>query len=58
MSGLNASLTGLSRAGAKPTRAAWFLKETMLPEIYWQGMLKGREWMAGPQTSSATIKAA
>ena len=34
--------------GTKPTRAAWFLKEKMLPPIYWNGMLKGREWMAKP----------
>lgn len=34
--------------GTRPTRAAWFLKERMLPLIYWQGMLKGREWMAAP----------
>jgi len=27
--------------GTKPTRAAWFLKEKMLPPIYWQAMLKG-----------------
>lgn len=35
--------------GTKPTRAAWFLKEKMLPPVYWKGMLKGREWMAKPQ---------
>lgn len=34
--------------GRKPTRRAWFLKDRMLPPIYWQGMLKGREWMAAP----------
>jgi sulfide:quinone oxidoreductase len=34
--------------GTRPTRAAWFLKERMLPPIYWQGMLKGHEWMAAP----------
>ncbi len=34
--------------GTRPTRAAWFLKERILPPIYWQGMLKGREWMAAP----------
>jgi sulfide:quinone oxidoreductase len=33
----------------KPSRAAWFLKERMLPTIYWQLMLKGHEWLAGPQ---------
>lgn len=35
--------------GTKPTRAAWFLKEKMLPPIYWQAMLKGKEWMAKPE---------
>lgn len=35
--------------GTKPTRAAWFLKEKMLPPIYWQAMLKGKEWMARPE---------
>ena len=35
--------------GTKPTRAAWFLKEKMLPPIYWQAMLKGKEWMATPE---------
>ncbi len=34
--------------GTKPSKAAWFLKERMLPPIYWQAMLKGREWMAHP----------
>ncbi|MEO0913032.1 MAG: NAD(FAD)-dependent dehydrogenase, partial [Pseudomonadota bacterium] len=35
--------------GTKPTRAAWFLKERMLPPIYWKAMLRGREWMARPE---------
>jgi sulfide:quinone oxidoreductase len=35
--------------GTKPSRAAWFLKERMLPPIYWQAMLKGKEWMAKPE---------
>ena len=35
--------------GTKPTRAAWFLKETVLPPIYWKAMLKGKEWMAKPE---------
>jgi len=34
--------------GTKPTRAAWLLKERILPPIYWQAMLKGKEWMAKP----------
>ena len=35
--------------GTQPTRAAWFLKETLLPPIYWKAMLKGKEWMAKPE---------
>ena len=34
--------------GTKPTRAAWFLKEKLLPPVYWHAMLKGREWLAAP----------
>jgi sulfide:quinone oxidoreductase len=33
----------------EPSRLAWFLKERMLPPIYWQGMLKGREHLARPE---------
>jgi sulfide:quinone oxidoreductase len=33
----------------EPSRLAWFLKERMLPPIYWQGMLKGRETLARPE---------
>ena len=35
--------------GTKPTRAAWFLKERMLPPIYWKAMLRGKEWLARPE---------
>jgi sulfide:quinone oxidoreductase len=35
--------------GTKPSRAAWLLKERILPPLYWQGMLKGREWLAKPE---------
>lgn len=35
--------------GTKPSRAAWILKESVLPYIYWKGMLKGREWLAKPK---------
>lgn len=31
--------------GRKPTRLAWFLKEKMLPGIYFDAMLAGKEWM-------------
>lgn len=34
--------------GRKPTRAAWLLKERMLPPIYWKAMLKGKEWLVRP----------
>ena len=34
--------------GRKPTRLAWWLKERVLPPLYWWGMLKGREWLAKP----------
>lgn len=32
--------------GTRPTRAAWLLKEKALPWLYWDVMLKGREWLA------------
>lgn len=35
--------------GTKPTRAAWFLKEKMLPAIYFDQMLKGIEFLAKPK---------
>lgn len=38
--------------GTKPSAMAWFLKERMLPPIYWSGMLKGREWMAKPKAAA------
>jgi len=34
--------------GTKPSVLAWYLKERLLPPIYWEAMLKGREWMAEP----------
>lgn len=35
--------------GTHPSRLAWLLKERILPPIYWNAMLKGREWLAKPQ---------
>jgi len=35
--------------GLRPTRLAWHLKADLLPWIYWNGMLKGREWLASPE---------
>lgn len=40
--------------GLKPTRRAWFLKEKLLPSIYFDFMLKGREWLAKPLILSHT----
>ncbi len=34
--------------GEKPSRLAWLLKERILPPVYWQAMLRGREWRAKP----------
>ena len=34
--------------GTQPTRAAWYLKDRLLPPIYWHFMLKGREYLAKP----------
>lgn len=35
--------------GTKPTRLAWFLKEKMLPGIYFDMMLRGNEMLANPK---------
>ncbi len=39
--------------GTKPTRAAWLLKEQILPPVYWKAMLRGKEWMAKPEPVTA-----
>jgi sulfide:quinone oxidoreductase len=36
----------------EPSHLAWLLKERMLPPIYWQAMLRGREWLARPQSAA------
>jgi sulfide:quinone oxidoreductase len=33
----------------EPSRLAWFLKERILPPIYWKAMRRGKEWMAKPE---------
>ena len=43
------SFPSLLLNGKKPSRLAWFLKERMLPPIYWNAMLRGKEWMAKPK---------
>lgn len=35
--------------GTRPSRLAWLLKEKLLPAIYFELMLKGREWLARPR---------
>lgn len=42
--------------GTKPSRAAWLLKEKLLPPIYWKAMLRGKEWMAEPEKVVATTQ--
>jgi sulfide:quinone oxidoreductase len=37
--------------GKKPSRKAWQLKERILPVLYWNAMLRGREWLAKPHSS-------
>lgn len=37
--------------GTKPQRLSWLLKSEALPWIYWNGMLKGHEWLAQPAHS-------
>lgn len=39
--------------GTRPSRAAWLLKEHILPQVYWRGMLRGHEWLAKPMKSTA-----
>jgi sulfide:quinone oxidoreductase len=38
--------------GTRATRRAWWLKAKQLPWLYWNGMLKGREWLARPARRS------
>lgn len=39
--------------GTKPQRLPWLLKKDLLPFVYWNGMLKGREWLARPERRQA-----
>ncbi|WP_171123217.1 MULTISPECIES: bifunctional protein tyrosine phosphatase family protein/NAD(P)/FAD-dependent oxidoreductase [unclassified Ruegeria] len=40
--------------GTQPSRAAWLLKERLLPPIYWKAMLRGKEWLAKPEKIKVT----
>jgi sulfide:quinone oxidoreductase len=44
---LQPTLPRLLLEGRKPTWLGWVLKKNLMPWIYWQLMLKGREWLAG-----------
>ncbi len=35
--------------GAKPSALDWYLKGRILPPLYRDAMLKGREWLAKPE---------
>ena len=39
--------------GTRPQKMSWLLKSEALPQIYWHGMLKGREWLAHPHHRAA-----
>ena len=34
--------------GTQPTWLAWFLKKVVMPKLYWDGMLKGKETLVAP----------
>ena len=38
--------------GTQPRRLSWFLKTKILPWVYWNGMLKGREWLVEPEAGA------
>ena len=42
--------------GTQPTWLAWFLKKTVMPRLYWNGMLKGRETLVTPRKLSEIEK--
>ncbi|MCR2835291.1 NAD(P)/FAD-dependent oxidoreductase [Parerythrobacter lacustris] len=39
--------------GTRPRRLSWLLKSEALPWIYWNGMLKGHEWLVKPKARKA-----
>ncbi|MEZ0497060.1 TIGR01244 family sulfur transferase [Sphingomonas sp. IW22] len=44
--------------GTQPARLSWLLKSEALPWIYWNGMLKGHEWLVKPQPIDRVPQAA
>jgi sulfide:quinone oxidoreductase len=53
---LKPSFPKLMINGTRPSRIAWYLKEKILPPIYWKVMLRGREWMAQPTPLTVSDK--
>jgi sulfide:quinone oxidoreductase len=41
--------------GRKPSKLAWLLKEKILPPLFWDAMLKGREWLAKPKVNPEIV---
>ena len=41
--------------GKRPSRLAWLLKEKILPPVYWQAMLRGKEWLAKPEPTKPEV---
>ncbi|WP_434771753.1 TIGR01244 family sulfur transferase [Pseudomonas entomophila] len=41
--------------GKRPSRLAWHLKTEALPRLYWDGMLKGREWLCTPARRTSRV---
>lgn len=39
--------------GTRPSRLSWLLKSEALPWVYWNGMLKGHEWLVKPSLKVA-----
>ena len=35
--------------GKTPSSLSWALKKSVLPELYWHAMLKGREWLVATE---------
>jgi len=46
---LSPSLPTWLLEGTQPTWLAWFLKKVVMPRLYWDGMLKGKETLVKPK---------
>ncbi|QIO07296.1 NAD(P)/FAD-dependent oxidoreductase [Acinetobacter shaoyimingii] len=49
---LNPSFPKWLLDGQRPTAFAWLLKARIIPYVYWNGMLKGHEWMVKPSLAN------